>query len=476
MSVARGCARRSLRAICRASRSAPEVTVQVFSTTRSTGAPPAGPVSGARRSPRDRRRASSAAESAWLSLQPSVTMRYVDMLTCGAPRPAARGCPSGAGAALQGAVLLDHLARHLVLVLAQPGAQVRVRGGEYLRRQDGGILRPRLADGDRRDRYPAGHLHRREQRVHPLQRRRWQRDADDRDRRVRRHHAGQVRRVTRPEDGDAEAVLLEGLRQARRLARRAVGAGDVHLVRDAERLEGLCRLLHDRQIAVAAHGDPDLVPITAGGPGGWLLRLVRSRVRSRHVRSPASSKGADYNRAGASRGGPAGESTGRNVRSEGPSRLRRLGRGGGPERLLATAALEGAVAGEAETVLGEEVGHLLLPGVDEADRLVVGHRAHVHEETDVLARLVIGAQQLEDAPLFFGRVGHSMPPATTSEFYAHPPARTAPGGPGSGIDTARARRRFAKRANRHSASRSKARRAISRRLCRPSKRTLSTAA
>src|SRR5262245_25184566 len=89
-----------------------------------------------------------------------------------------------------------------------------------------------------------------------------------------------------------------------------------------------------------------------------------------------------------------------------------LALGGGAERLFALAALEEAVAGEAVAVVGEEIGHLLLPGVDEADLLVVGHRAHADEQADVLARLVIGAQQIEDAAGVSGRCVHPgrLPP------------------------------------------------------------------
>src|SRR5580765_3253836 len=67
-------------------------------------------------------------------------------------------------------------------------------------------------------------------------------------------------------------------------------------------------------------------------------------------------------------------------------RLRRSGGSGGSQRLVAGAALEALVAGEAVAVLGEEIGHLFLPGVDEADPLVVGHRAHLDEQADVFPR------------------------------------------------------------------------------------------
>src|SRR5207249_3620424 len=67
----------------------------------------------------------------------------------------------------------------------------------------------------------------------------------------------------------------------------------------------------------------------------------------------------------------------------------------GAERLRALAAIEHAVAREAVPVAGEEVGHLLLPGVDEAHPLVIGHPAHLEKQPDVLARLMVDPEELE---------------------------------------------------------------------------------
>src|SRR5215510_11646665 len=67
-----------------------------------------------------------------------------------------------------------------------------------------------------------------------------------------------------------------------------------------------------------------------------------------------------------------------------------------PERLRALTASELTIAGEAVAVAGEEVGHLFLPGIDEPDLFVVRHRTHVEQQADVLARLVVEAEKLED--------------------------------------------------------------------------------
>src|SRR3989442_1345063 len=57
-----------------------------------------------------------------------------------------------------------------------------------------------------------------------------------------------------------------------------------------------------------------------------------------------------------------------------------------PERLRALAALEQTVARETVAVAREELGHLLLPCVDEPHLLVVRHGAHLEEQADILAR------------------------------------------------------------------------------------------
>src|SRR6266705_2827831 len=77
------------------------------------------------------------------------------------------------------------------------------------------------------------------------------------------------------------------------------------------------------------------------------------------------------------------------------------------ERLLALAALEGPVAGEAVAVALEVVGHLLLPGIDEPDLLVIGHAAHFDEQTDVVSRVVVDLEEVEYPALV--RAGHAVP-------------------------------------------------------------------
>src|SRR5437867_2634139 len=97
-------------------------------------------------------------------------------------------------------------------------------------------------------------------------------------------------------------------------------------------------------------------------------------------------------------------------------------RGARPDRLGALAAVEKAVAGEAVTVAGEEVGHLFLPGVDEAHPLVIGHAAHLEKQADVLPRLVVDAEELED-PASGGRTVRVLLEVAHAKMLARVPAR-----------------------------------------------------
>src|SRR2546426_5492569 len=80
-----------------------------------------------------------------------------------------------------------------------------------------------------------------------------------------------------------------------------------------------------------------------------------------------------------------------------------------PERLRALAALEQTVAGETVAVIREELGHLLLPRVDEPHLLVVRHGAHLEKQADVLAGLVVDAEELEDRSLVGGAAHVPLP-------------------------------------------------------------------
>src|SRR2546427_7265113 len=79
-----------------------------------------------------------------------------------------------------------------------------------------------------------------------------------------------------------------------------------------------------------------------------------------------------------------------------------------PERLRALAALEQTVARETVAVAREELGHLLLPCVDEPHLLVVRHGAHLEEQADILARLVVDPEEFEDRSLVGGAAHVSL--------------------------------------------------------------------
>src|SRR5689334_11582723 len=84
---------------------------------------------------------------------------------------------------------LFDLVRELPLVLAKLLRHRLVGDAEDLGGEDAGVGRARFADRDGRDGHARGHLHRRQQRVESLERRRIDRHADHRQRRVRGHHA-----------------------------------------------------------------------------------------------------------------------------------------------------------------------------------------------------------------------------------------------------------------------------------------------
>ena len=90
----------------------------------------------------------------------------------------------------------------------------------------------------------AGHLHDRQQRIEPLQRGALHRHPEDGKDRVRRDHARQVRGASRPRDDHLDAARFGRGRELRHPDRRPVRRDDVMLVRDAEPLQHIDRMLH----------------------------------------------------------------------------------------------------------------------------------------------------------------------------------------------------------------------------------------
>ena len=97
--------------------------------------------------------------------------------------------------------------RDVVAELLQLRAQVRARRGENRDRQQAGIGGARRSDRHRRDRHAFRHLHDRQQRIEPVERRALHRHADHRQHRVGRHHAGQMRRAAGAGDDHLEPAL-----------------------------------------------------------------------------------------------------------------------------------------------------------------------------------------------------------------------------------------------------------------------------
>ena len=117
---------------------------------------------------------------------------------------------------LQLSRFLFHAVRQLLFVRRQLLGQRFAGQRQNLRRQNSGVGRAGLADRDRRHRNAGRHLHRRQQRIHALQRSGGNRHADDRQRSVRRDHARQVRRAAGAGDDHANPARRQLCAQIRR--------------------------------------------------------------------------------------------------------------------------------------------------------------------------------------------------------------------------------------------------------------------
>src|SRR5262245_45556972 len=98
---------------------------------------------------------------------------------------------------------LDAL-RQLGLVTLEPLANGAALERQYLRRQDGRVLRAGTPDRDRRDGDARRHLDGGEQRIQPEERGRRHRHRDHGKRRVRRDDAAEMRCPARPDDDHAD--------------------------------------------------------------------------------------------------------------------------------------------------------------------------------------------------------------------------------------------------------------------------------
>ena len=145
--------------------------------------------------------------------------------------------------------------RHLGADRAEAVGQLRIGRREDLRGQQAGVAA--AVDRDRRHRHPARHLHDRQQGVHAVERGRADGDADHGQRRDRGEHAGEVGRPAGARDDHLQAPVGGLAAVGDHVVGGAVGGDHPHLVRHPQRLEHLGGGAHHRQVAVAAHHDPD---------------------------------------------------------------------------------------------------------------------------------------------------------------------------------------------------------------------------
>ena len=113
----------------------------------------------------------------------------------------------------------------------QPSGERFVPESENLSRQQAGIARARGANGKRADRNAARHLDNRQQRVHALQRFRFDRHTKHRQRRMGCDHAGKMRRAAGPGDNHPDTVIGRVAREFRQPVGRAVGRDDPDFMR-----------------------------------------------------------------------------------------------------------------------------------------------------------------------------------------------------------------------------------------------------
>jgi hypothetical protein len=173
--------------------------------------------------------------------------------------------------------------------------RIRTSVGEDGDGEQPGIGRPRLADGQRRHRHAARHLHDRQQRVEPLQGGTLHRHAKHRHHRVRRHHARQVRRAAGAGDDHLDAALLRAGGEFGHPHRRAVRRHDVPLVRHAEPLQ------HVTACCIVSQSDVEPMTTATRGLGEsdiWKLEILSTRPTKTEQRFTGGTKITEDERSG----------------------------------------------------------------------------------------------------------------------------------------------------------------------------------
>ncbi len=139
----------------------------------------------------------------------------------------------------------------------EPLGDLRVRQRQHRGRQQCGVDRARLADGQRADRDAARHLHDRQQRILAFQGMRIDRHTEHRQWCHRRRHAGQVGGSAGPRDNHLEAFVAGAMGEVVQPLRRAMRRDDQRLIADLERVEGFGGVFHRGPVGLTAHDDRD---------------------------------------------------------------------------------------------------------------------------------------------------------------------------------------------------------------------------
>lgn len=144
--------------------------------------------------------------------------------------------------------------------------------GQDLGGEEGGVHRSRLADGKRADGYSGRHLHDGQEAIVTFERRGFDGDAENGQERHGSGHAGEMGGAAGSGYDDPEAFTFSGSGEFIETVGRAVGRYNARLMRDAQRLQGVGRVLHGLPVGLASHDDGDLGLLLSGhaviGGGG----------------------------------------------------------------------------------------------------------------------------------------------------------------------------------------------------------------
>ena len=141
--------------------------------------------------------------------------------------------------------------------MVEPCGELRVGRCEHCRGEKRGIDRAGLADGERSDRDPGGHLDDRQQAIHALQRLAFDGNSENRERGHRSGHAGKMGCAAGAGDDRLQSPFPGRMCVFVKPLRRTVSGHDLRLVCDSELFERLGSVAHRLPIGAAAHNYAD---------------------------------------------------------------------------------------------------------------------------------------------------------------------------------------------------------------------------